>query len=318
MKKRKERGSKMTAGDELVEEGGALLGGAEGPDASEIPDGDFYKLNHYLLFGARSTEVYDAAFDCNAAKDYLAGMGVATDGPLTQARKLKGKSSLYAGYRDPTERYCDFCGKALSGAEYERLKDGRDRCSECSETVVHGKENFEVLFHQVREGLIEKYGIDLPAKMTVQVVSTKKLARATGKKFVPSKNFDARTVGLATNRKGKYGVMFENGVPRISLIATTAHELTHIWQYSHWDANAIEKKYGEHTLAIYEGMSKWSEIQYLFLMNETTQAERALANEALRTDVYGFGLRLFMNEYPFSRGIMLEGDTPFNHVEGPI
>ena len=71
-------------------------------------------------------------------------------------------------------------------------------------------------------------------------------------------------------------------------------------------------------MAIYEGMAKWSEIQYLFLINEADQAERTLENEVLRTDVYGYGLRLYLNEYPLSRGIVLEGDTPFNHINAPI
>lgn len=282
------------------------------------PDGRPYKDRHFLLYGAEDSKMFDGFFDCAAAKHYLQQNGITSDNALTQARLLKHKADEYAGYRESTERYCDFCGKPLTGAEYDVLKDGRDRCVECSETVVSGKGNFESLFSQVREGLIEKYAIELPSKMTVEVVSTKKLARRVGKKFVPTKNFDARTVGLATNRKGQYGVMFENGIPRISLIATTAHELTHIWQYSHWNAEQIDGRYGKHSLAIYEGMAKWSEIQYLYLINEAEQAERTLENEIQRTDVYGFGLRLFLNEYPLSKGIVLEGDTPFNHVDAPI
>ena len=277
-----------------------------------------YLDRHYLLFGADDSRRYDEVFDCVSAKSYLREMGVSTDNALTQARQLKYKANEYAGYREPTERYCDFCGKPLTGVEFDVLKDGRDRCAECSDTVVRGKANFESLFSQVREGLIEKYAIDLPNNMTVEVVSSKKLAQKVGTDFVPTRNFDSRTVGLATNHKGRYGLMFENGIPRINLIATAAHELTHIWQYSHWDKAAITAKYGKLTLAIYEGMAKWSEIQYLFLINEADQAERTLENEVLRTDVYGYGLRLYLNEYPLSRGIVLEGDTPFNHINAPI
>ena len=278
----------------------------------EVP----YDQRHYLLFGGDSLQ-YEESFDTNDALDYLTQVGV-VGGSLTQARTKRYQSGLYGLWREPGERQCDFCGRVLSGAEYEVLKDGRDRCKLCSDTVVHGKANFEALFHQVREGLCEKYGIDLPAQMTVKVVSTAKLASMVGKPFVPSKYYDPRTVGLATNRKGKYGVVFENGAPRLSLIATTAHELTHIWQYSHWNEAAIDAKYGEYSLAIYEGMAKWSEIQYLYLMNESEQADRELANEVLRDDVYGFGLRLFLNQYPLSKGIVLEGDTPFMHVDEPL
>lgn len=288
----------------------------EGAD-TENP-GKTYAASHYLLFGEATTDRYDSFFDCDGTREYLDSAGVPTDGQLTQARTKNTTAARYAGFHDAAERYCDFCGKELTGAEYESLKDGRDRCAECSSTVVRGLENFEVLFHQVCDGMTEKYSIDLPQNMTVEVVSAKKLARACGKDFTPTKYFDARTIGLAINRRGKYGVMFENGSPKVCLTATCAHELTHIWQYTHWNDATIQKNYGSHSLAIYEGMAKWAQIQYLYLINEAAQAERTLINEVMRTDVYGYGLRLFLNEYPLSQGIMLEGDTPFNHGEEPI
>ena len=277
-----------------------------------------YPSSHYLLFGASSDGDYRQAFDVEGTLNYLEKMGVTSDNALSQARRLRRKADYFAGWREPTERYCDFCGRSLSGVEFDRLKDGRDRCTACSKTVVRGQENYGALFRQVCEGLIEKYDIDLPARMSIEVVSTKKLARAAGKPFVASRYFDPRCVGLATKRGTEYGLMFENGVPKISMISTTAHELTHIWQYSHWNAETIKAKYGELELAVYEGMAKWAEIQYLFLINEGAQAERTLANEIQRDDIYGYGLRLFLNQYPFSRGIVLEGDTPFSHLDEPL
>lgn len=277
-----------------------------------------YAASHYLLFGATTDDSYRQTFDVEGALDYLEKMGISSDNALSQARKLRRKANQFAGWHEPTERFCDFCGRPLSGVEYDRLKDGRDRCTGCSKTVVKGRENYESLFRQVREGLIEKYGIDLPSRVSIEVVSTKKLARAAGKPFVASRYFDPRCVGLATRRGNEYGLIFENGVPKMSMISTTAHELTHIWQYSHWNAAIIKKKYGELELAVYEGMAKWAEIQYLYLINESAQAERSLVNEIQRDDVYGYGLRLFVNQYPFSRGIVLEGDTPFSNLDEPL
>lgn len=276
-----------------------------------------YEKHHYLLFGADDDIAYTNTFDCDAALKYLESAGISTNGFLTQARKLKRVSEKYAGFHDPAERYCDFCGRPLTGAEYKHLKDGRDQCSECSKTVVRGQANLEALFHQVRENLIEQYSIDLPSSMSVKVVSAKRLAKEAGGQFVPTKYFDARAIGLAYKKHGKYGVMFENGSPRLSLIATTAHELTHIWQYTHWDEGEIARRYGEMTLAVYEGMAKWAEIQYVYLINEAAQAKRILENEVARTDVYGYGLRMFLNEYPLSEGIVLDGKTPFDDPSTP-
>ncbi len=275
-----------------------------------------YRNNHYLLFGSESSHVYDQ-LDCDQTAEYLLEMGF-SDNALTQARKLKGQAGLYASYRDPDAHYCDFCGRLLTGVEWDVLKDGRERCVECSESVVNSKQDFETLLVQVRDGLCMKFSIDLPSPVPVKVVSQKKMSAMQGSRFVPTKYFDARAVGLAVHKGAGYQMFFENGSPRGALVATTAHELTHIWQYSHWNWKAMEARYGERFLAVAEGMAKWVEIQYLYLLNEVEFAKRSLEHETSRTDVYGYGLRLFLNQYPISRGIILKGDTPFMHPTEPL
>ena len=275
-----------------------------------------YKDSHYLLFGGASSFVYNA-LDCEGLAAYLEKQGF-DNSTLTQARRFKAQSNHYAGYHDPDAHYCDYCGKLLLGTEYDLLKDGRERCTECSESVVASHQDFETLLVQVRDGMRQKYGIDFPAPIPVRVVSQKKMASMQGSVYVPTKYFDPRTVGLAISRGESYTMYFENGAPRGPLTATTAHELTHIWQYSHWNWDAMQAKYGSSFLAVAEGMAKWSEIQYLFLLNEVEFAERMLSSEVARRDVYGYGLRLFLNRYPISRGIVLTGDTPFAHPSEPI
>lgn len=275
-----------------------------------------YKDSHYLLFGGADSLVYNA-LDCSGAAEYLKSAGFA-ESSLTQARKLKQQSSRYAGYRDPDARYCDFCCRVLTGAEFDVLDDGRERCTACSESVVNSRQEFETLLVHVRDGMRQKYAIDLPGDISVRVVSQKKMARLQGSRYVPTRYFDPRAVGLAISRSGSYSMYFENGAPRGMLTATTAHELTHIWQYSHWNWEAMSSKYGAAFLAVCEGMAKWSEIQYLFLLNETDFALRTLEHESARNDVYGYGLRLFLNRYPLSRGIVITGDTPFKYPNEPI
>ena len=287
------------------------------PDvASGSPVENPYGSSHYLLFGAKDGAAASWA-DFAGSASYLDSVGFA-DNALTQARKQGNEANRYAGYRDPGAHYCDFCGRMLSGAEFEVLKDGRERCGECSKTVVKNKKDFEILFGQVREGMGLKFGINLPSPISVKVVSQAKMAKMQGSKFVPTKYYDPRAVGLAINRGGSFTMMFENGTPRASLVSTAAHELTHIWQYSHWSWAAMEAKYGSNFLMVAEGMAQWAEVQYLYLLNETTLADRTLKREAARDDVYGYGLRLFANAYPLSKGICLSGDTPFMHPDAPI
>ena len=283
-----------------------------------MPDRNLdYSASHFLTFGDPQGLVYETRLDPAGARDYLAAMGM-DNGALTQARRLRHQHGRFVIAPDENDPRCDFCGHVLSGVEYEKLRDGRDRCVSCSRTVVKGQQAVEALFFQVKAGLTEKFGINLPTVPTVKVVSQDKLSRALGEKFVPTKNFDPRAVGVATNRRGQFGIMLENGAPRLNLIATSAHELTHIWQYSTWNWEKMEALYGDSFLAVCEGMAKWAELQYLFLINEAARADEMLLEEAAREDVYGYGLRLYLNRYPMSRGVCLEGDTPFDHPEEPL
>ena len=126
-------------------------------------------------------------------------------------------------------------------------------------------------------------------------------------------------LGVAINKKKKYSMLLENGAPRISLIATFAHELTHIWQYTHWDSEKNFKKCSKDKhLLIYEGMAKWVEIQYLYLVGETSVARREEYITRNREDEYGIGFRLYEEQYPLSREAMFCEETPFITDRYPI
>lgn len=275
-----------------------------------------YSQNHYLLFGGDASLIYEH-LDSAGVASYLRDAGFSS-GSLTQARMRKNHHLRYMGYRDPDAICCDFCGKTMMGVEYEKLKDGRERCPECSSMVIRDKKSLEALFRQTREGLCLKYGIDITPHIKVRVVSQAKLSRMQGNRFVPTKYFDPRTVGLAVNRNGRYEMYLENGAPKGPFIATAAHELTHIWQYEHWDWDQMKRRYGELFLAVCEGMAKWSEIQYLYLLNEGEFADRLLENEVARTDVYGYGLRLYLNQYRMSKGVALRDPSPFSDFHCPL
>ena len=279
-----------------------------------------YARDHYLLFGADASQEGvspNGALDCAGTLSYLGELGF-SDSALTQARKRGLEAARYAGYRDPNAHRCDFCGREMSGVEYDVLRDGRERCPECSATVLRKRKDFERLLAQVREGMCAKYGINLPTPIGVKLVSQAKLAKMQGSRFVPTKGFDARAIGLAISRRGEYSMLLENGSPRVCLIATMAHELTHIWQYSHWNWAEMQLKYGGRFLAVCEGMAKWAEIQYLYLLNETSLADRFFEQEVNRSDIYGYGFRMFLNQYPLTKGICLSGQTPFGNIGEPI
>ena len=85
-----------------------------------------------------------------------------------------------------------------------------------------------------------------------------------------------------------------------------------------WDQDAMKKLYGAAYLVIAEGMAMWSEIQYLYLINETRLSDRTFERDRKRNDEYGIGLNLYVEQYSMTRGIVLEGETPFRNRELPL
>lgn len=153
----------------------------------------------------------------------------------------------------------------------------------------------------------------------IQMVNSKTLHKQLGKSFVPTGKADGRVLGVAIKSKAGYSILLENGAPRTSAIMTMVHELTHIWQYLNWDAARIRHLYGiNQNLEVYEGMAKWVEIQYMYLLNEAPTAKREEIITAMRDDPYGRGFRKYCQVYPLSTGTRLEGDTPFAYPEKPL
>ena len=126
-------------------------------------------------------------------------------------------------------------------------------------------------------------------------------------------------LGAAVNDKKGYKIYLENGAPRISVIATFAHELTHVWQYINWDNQKGFKVCSkDKRLLIYEGMAKWVEIQYLYLVGETAVARREEFITRNRNDEYGIGFRMIENKYPLTYGTIVCDNAPFTKDTYPI
>lgn len=277
-----------------------------------------YHERFYLLYGG--TQV-PAQIEIEGTHSYLEGLGFGGN-ELKQARDGRDTADqIEKGFvpDKPGSKYCDFCGTELVGTEYEILSDGRERCMMCGKTAVKTEEEFREIYRTVIRNLEIFYGAKITAPVRVEMVNAKKLHRRLGKSFVPTGNCDGRVLGVAIKDKKGYSILVENGAPRMESTKTIAHELTHIWQYLNWDRKAILRNYGkEQELEVYEGMAKWSEIQYAYLIGESAAAKREELITRARQDEYGRGLRKYLARYPLSTEIKLNGDTPFNDREKPL
>ena len=291
------------------------------PDRARTGSGDPlsrkpYHLRYYLLYGG---DQVPEGLDLPGALSYLEELGFGNS-ELKQAR-VGRETADRIGRGEPPEgtRYCDFCGVELVGTEYEVLSDGRERCMTCSRTAVKTEEEFRAIYQSVVENLELFYGAKITAPVRVEMVNAQKLHRRLGKRFVPTGKSDGRVLGVAIRDKKGYTILVENGAPRMQSILTMAHEMIHIWQYLNWDAKAIRKRYGKAMeLEVYEGMAKWGEIQYAYLMGEQAVGRREELRTRLRQDEYGRGFLRYVAKYPLSTEIRLTGNTPFTNKDQPL
>lgn len=283
------------------------------PEVKSVP----YHERYYLKYreGKRNT-----ALDLDGTKSFLQEIGF-DGGELRQAREGKNcaENMRNTDKNKNNQMFCSYCGTELSGVEFFRLPDGRMRCNTCSNTVVKSKAEVEAMCKRVIENMDSFFGARIDVPVSIEVADERKLKKKLGISLDTRDSQSMLILGVAVNKKQKYSIILENGAPRISLIATFAHELTHIWQYTHWDNNKNLKKCPKSKrLLIYEGMAKWVEIQYLYLVGETNIARREEYITRNRQDEYGIGFCLYEDRYPLSREAMFCEETPFTPNSYPF
>ena len=290
---------------------------AEAP-VDEAPQGPApYHQRYYLRYkeGKRTKPL-----DLEGTKAFLQGIGF-DGGELRQAREGKNTAENLrnADSGKGNQMRCSYCGTEIAGVDYYRLPDGRLRCTSCSSSLVTTKAEVEELCKRVISNMDSFFGATIDVPVSIQMMDERKLKKKVG---IPLGTRDEQSMlilGVAFNKKKDYRIVLENGAPRISLIATFAHELTHIWQYTHWDNKKGFKKCPKsNRLLIYEGMAKWAELQYLYLIGETAVAKREELITLQRQDEYGIGFRLYADRYPLSRETMCCEETPFTPDRYPF
>ena len=276
-----------------------------------------YKERYYLRYG--SDEIAQT-LQLTAVKELLIGLGYGNNA-LTQARRGLDAGKLVERTFVPNREgvhYCDFCGCEITGMEYDILADGRERCPTCGNTAIKSLEEFSKLHESILRNMKLFYGIKINAPVHVQMVNSKKLHKKLNQTFIPTGDSDGRILGVAIKDRKGYSILIENGAPKIMSTMTMVHEMTHIWQYLNWNAQKIKKRYGSDELEIYEGMAKWVEIQYAYLIGETAAAKRQEIITEHRDDPYGRGFLKYRKKYPMSEGRRLKGRTPFSGGDKPL
>ncbi|HEX6039417.1 hypothetical protein [Longimicrobium sp.] len=187
-------------------------------------------------------------------------------------------------------RQCDFCGRMMPDADFERLDDGRERCADCRRTAVDSVDALKRVFKEGRQFLVQHLGEKIRRDVDVEFASAAQVMEAAGKPFMPTKEFDIRSMGIARRDGNDFAVLVENGQPYHTTLAVIVHELTHIWQFTYLDYERMQQ---EHGLLLTEGHAQWAALTCL---RRRGLAPEWVDAEERRDDEYGHGYRL-IQEY---------------------
>lgn len=278
-----------------------------------------YPERAYLLYG-KAADI--SGMDLKGAKDFLNSLGF-DGGEMRQARVGKHfseKMNELTQAENQNPLCCSYCGQEITGVDYSSLPDGRLRRNVCDRTLVRSREELSEIYVRILDHLEAFFGAVIMVPIDIEMLEERKLKKKIKR---PLSEVDDKSILIlgAAVRKGKknYSLYLENGLPRLSAIATFIHELTHIWQYINWDdTKSMPKISPMARLLIYEGMAKWVEIQYLYLIGEVAAAKREEEFTLLREDAYGKGFRLYADRYPISREAMYCEANPFKTDSYPI
>lgn len=202
----------------------------------------------------------------------------------------------------PGVHYCDFCGAILEPDHYDVLKDGRERCPECSATAIKTGKQFKKVFSVTLDEMERSLNIKINVPIKVRMVNARKVNDGFGMKpFEPTPGFDGRVLGFAEKSRKGYRLLVESGAPEWTMKSTLVHELTHIWQFENWKDDELEKITGgspDLRSFLLEGMAVWTEVQYLMCMGQKDRAIRYKRNRDMDPSVYGAGMKAFIASYP--------------------
>jgi hypothetical protein len=271
-----------------------------------------YSESYYMLYGY---EQPDSILNITDTLQFLS-LHSYDKNALEQARSnsnIAERIQAEIDFDKPDTHFCDFCAVELSGGEYDVLADGRERCTQCAGSAMKTIEQFTRLYENAIRNMETFFGIRINVAIKVRMANAKKIAKLCGEKFVPTPGYDGRILAFAKKDSDGYTIYVENGAPKIAAVANIVHELTHIWQYLNWNRKQIRLHYGrENELLVYEGMAKWTEIQYLLFLNEVSYAKRQEIYTRGRDDAYGQGFVKYAGQYPLVYGPGYSKKSPFN------
>ena len=193
-----------------------------------------------------------------------------------------------------TNHVCDYCHKTgCNNENASRLPDGLIICNDCKNKNERTDEKFMDLVDKALQIHKELWdNSEWPENIKYIFDYGGNIAKEFNINFKVTPQYDYRALGYATHVSDiSYYIYVEKYRDELDTLLTIIHELTHIWQFENKIFQNISKEYK----AFYtEGMTVWSEIQYLkFLYNDNPDPIylAIIESQSHREDIYGEGYR---------------------------
>lgn len=186
-----------------------------------------------------------------------------------------------------TRPRCDVCRVPVA-PEIAPLDDGQYRCGLCAAHMVQDPRLVEAIYREALAAFTQLVISPLRTVPRLEIVTRLQMGavRRTHQASVPGGEEGVgghHVLGFFVRYDNASSIYIERYLPRSVLLGTLAHELGHAWQ-SEWAPQL-------HDLLICEGFAEWVAHRVLVASDQRGMAARATR----RDDVYGRGLRLYLN-----------------------
>ncbi len=182
---------------------------------------------------------------------------------------------------------CDVCRVPVA-PEIAPLDDGQYRCALCASQMVREPQLVEAVYHEALVAFSQLVVSPLQATPRLEIVTRLQMGmvRRSQHTAIPGGEEGVgghHVLGFFVRYDKASSIYIERYLPRSVLLGTLAHELGHAWQSEY--APQVRD------LLACEGFAEWVAHHVLVAGGQRGMAARATRRE----DVYGKGLRLYLN-----------------------
>ncbi|MFQ5512577.1 MAG: protein DA1 [Candidatus Krumholzibacteriia bacterium] len=197
-------------------------------------------------------------------------------------------NATHVRHRDEVVR-CDFCNRFIVGtlaADMVQLPGDRHLCGICSPSSITNPAEARRLMAAV-SGYMSEFGLAVdPGVIELHLVDLGRLQKLSGKRSGSVTGFtdaESRKTIFGRTQHLSLKVYLLNGMPRVQMASTLAHELTHVWLF-------VQGRL-RHDKALAEGSCNY--VSYLVLQKMGGEQGEYITHNMMRDRdrIYGAGFR---------------------------